>query len=412
MFHPFFYIIIGIIVADFVFERGLDWLNATWRSKPVPEILQGIYNEEKYVKQQEYAKATDRFSLLTSSVSIVFTLAFLFSQGFVWLNTILLGHFENPLAIGLVFFGILFLAIDIIGIPFEIYSVFVIEERFGFNKSTPKIFIADKVKGYLLSAIIGAILYVVIYKLNILWPEKFWIYAWCVVSFFMVFIAVFYSNLIVPLFNKQKPLEDGELKDAIQSFAIKAGFKVKNIYEIDGSKRSTRANAYFTGFGKYKRIVLYDTLIKELTTDEILAVLAHEIGHNKKKHTITGLLASLAQLGIMLYILSLFINNPELSAALGSNQPFFHLGLITFAILYSPISTVSALLMNMVSRHNEYQADKYAGTACKPEHLVSALKKLASNNLTNLTPHPVYVFLNYSHPTLFQRIKKLNEYLN
>jgi len=411
MYHPFFYVIVAIIVIDFILERGLDWLNAAWRSKPIPELLQGIYNEEKYSKQQEYAKTTDRFSLLTSSFSFILTLLFLFFQGFEWLNTLLLGYIENPVVLGLVFFGVLFLAIDIIGIPFDIYATFVIEERFGFNKTTPKIYITDKLKGYLLLALFGSVIYFVIFKLNAKWPDMFWIYAWCVVTFFMVFMALFYSHLIVPLFNKQKPLPEGELKEAIQDFAKNVGFKVKNIYEIDGSKRSTRANAYFTGFGKYKRIVLYDTLIKELSTKELVAVLAHEIGHNKKKHTITGLLASMFQLGIMLYLLSLFINKPELSMALGANQPYFHLGLIAFAILYSPISTLSGLLMNLVSRHNEYQADSFAGATCNPDDLVSALKKLATNNLSNLTPHPIYAFINYSHPTLLQRIKKLKEHL-
>jgi STE24 endopeptidase len=411
MYSPFFYVIVAIIVIDFILERGLDWLNAAWRSKPIPELLQGIYNEEKYSKQQEYAKITDRFSLLTSSISFILTLLFLFFQGFDWLNVLLLGYFDNPVVIGLAFFGVLFLAVDIIGIPFDIYGTFVIEERFGFNKSTPKLFITDKLKGYLLSAFFGAIIYFVIFRLNAKWPTMFWIYAWCVITFFMVFMAMFYSHLIVPLFNKQKPLPEGELKEAIHLYANKAGFKIKNIYEIDGSKRSTRANAYFTGFGKFKRIVLYDTLIKELTTNELVAVLAHEIGHNKKKHTYIGLLASTVQLALMLFILSLLINKPELSQALGSNQTYFHLGLIAFAILYSPISTLSGLLMNIVSRHNEYQADRFAGATCNPDDLVSALKKLAANNLSNLTPHPVYVSINYSHPTLLQRIKKLKVHL-
>ncbi len=407
MHQVFFYTIIVIIIADFIFERALDWLNASWREKPIPELLSGIYDREKYEKQQLYSKVTDRFSLLASAFSFIITLLFILFQGFNVLNDILLTHFSNPLWIGLLFFGILFLAIDIIGLPFDLYSTFGIEEKFGFNKITPKLFLADKLKGYLLSALLGAVFYIVLYKLNVLWPEYFWFYAWGVITFFMLFFAMFYSKLIVPLFNKQKPLPDGELKEAIEKFAAKEGFKIKNIYEIDGSKRSTRANAYFTGFGKYKRIVLYDTLIKELTTNELVAVLAHEIGHNKKKHTITSMVASSVQLAIMLFLLSLFINKPELSMALGASQPYFHMGLITFAILYSPISTLIGLLMNLFSRHNEFEADKYAIETSNADDLISALKKLSTNNLSNLTPHPVYVFINYSHPTLYQRIMRI-----
>jgi STE24 endopeptidase len=240
----------------------------------------------------------------------------------------------------------------------------------------------------------------------------FWIYAWVLVAVFSIFMAMFYSNLIVPLFNKQTPLEEGELRTAIQQFAEKVGFKLDNIFVINGSKRSTKANAYFTGLGAKKRIVLYDTLIEEMETDEIVAVLAHEIGHYKKKHVTQGLFISLLQTGIVLFIFSLLIDNPYLSKALGVEEPNFHIGLVAFGILYSPVSFVLGIFMNQLSRKNEYQADAFAAENYKPEPLASALKKLSQKNLSNLTPHPLYVFFNYSHPPLFERLKHLQKFEN
>jgi len=329
-------------------------------------------------------------------------------KGFAYVDQISRNITESPIGLALVFFGILYFASDIIELPFSIYSTFVIEERFGFNKSTPKIFITDKLKGYILTIIIGGgLLSVFIWFVEKMGPV-FWIYILIVFTLFSVFMNMFYSELIVPLFNKQKPLEEGELRNAIQEFANKAGFKLKNIYVIDGSKRSTKANAYFTGLGPKKRIVLYDTLIQQMTTEEIVAVLAHEIGHYKKKHNLIGLVLSIIQFAITLYILSLFINNSSLSEALGVNKPAIHIGLITFGILYSPISTIIGLLMNILSRHHEYEADKFTKSFSLQQYLISALKKLSKNNLSNPNPHPAYVFFHYSHPTLLQRIRALN----
>jgi STE24 endopeptidase len=240
--------------------------------------------------------------------------------------------------------------------------------------------------------------------------NMFWVYAWIVVSAFSVFMAMFYSNLIVPLFNKQTPLEEGELRNAISDFSKKVGFKLDNIFVIDGSKRSTKANAYFTGLGAKKRIVLYDTLINDLETEELVAVLAHEIGHNKKKHVVQGLLIGLVQTGIVLFIFGLLINNPLLSKALGVDEPNFHIGMVAFGVLYSPISFFTGIFMNMLSRKNEYQADRFAAENYKPEALASALKKLSINNLSNLTPHKRYVFFHYSHPTLLQRLAFLKQF--
>lgn len=401
------YIIIGLLVADFIFERILEYLNSTQWSDQLPEEVKDIYDEEKYQRQQAYEKINFRFSLLSSSFSFVVVLLMFLFAGFAWVNGLALSVSANPILTALVFFGILMLASDLINTPFSIYDTFVIEEKFGFNKTTPKTFVLDKFKGYLLGAIIGGGLLALIIYLYQLTTTSFWIYAWLVISGFSVFMVLFYSNLIVPLFNKQTPLPEGELKSAIENFAVKAGFKLDNIYVIDGSKRSTKANAYFTGFGAKKRVVLYDTLINDMTTNELVAVLAHEIGHYKKKHVLWNLLLGIVQTGIVLFLFSLFVGSPELSAALGVETPRFHIGLIAFGILYSPISLVSGLAMNIFSRKNEYQADAFAAQYFSGDELASALKKLSVKNLSNLRPHPAYVFFHYSHPTLLQRLKAL-----
>jgi len=402
-----FIIILSIIIFDYVFEQFLEFLNSKAKTDKLPEELADVYDKEKFKKQQDYERVTGRFSLLTSSFSFVIILLMLFFYGFAYIDYLAGTITDNNILKALLFFGILMFASDIINTPFDLYSTFVIEEKFGFNKTTPKIYILDKLKGWLLGAIIGGgLLSLIIWFYNIS-GEMFWLYAWGIVSVFMIFMAMFYSNLIVPLFNKQTPLEDGKLKQAIEEFSQKADFKLKNIYKIDGSKRSTKANAYFTGLGKTKRIVLYDTLIDDLTTEEIVAVLAHEIGHYKKKHTLLGIVLSLIQTGLTFYIFSLFVDSTELAKALGLREPSFHISLIAFGILYSPISLVVGLAMNILSRKNEYQADNYAKENYGGEHLISALKKLSGNNLSNLTPHPIYVFFHYSHPTLLQRIKNI-----
>ena len=402
-----FWIIIGILVVDFAVERFLDYLNTTRWSDMLPAELKDIYDEEKYRQQQTYSKTNHRFGMLASSFSFVLLLLMFFFQGFALVNNWALAVTNSPVWSALIFFGILLLASDILTTPFSLYDTFVIEEKFGFNKTTIKTYLLDKLKGWLLGALIGGgllALIIVIYLKTGVW---FWLYVWLVVSGFSIFMAMFYSSLIVPLFNKQSPLEDGELKQAIRDFSAKVGFKLDNIYVIDGSKRSTKANAYFTGLGSKKRIVLYDTLINDMEVPELVAVLAHEIGHYKKKHIIISLLLGILQTGIMLYLFSLFIGSPELSAALGVDQPSFHIGLIAFGILYSPLSSLTGIGMNVFSRRNEYQADAFAAEHYDGESLATALKKLSVKNLSNLRPHPAYVFVHYSHPTLLQRLDAL-----
>ena len=404
-----FYIIIGLLVADFILERFLEYLNSTQWSDQLPEEVKDIYDEQKYQKQQAYEKVNFRFSMISSSFSFMLMFLMVLFAGFALVNNWALSVSGNPILTALVFFGILLLASDILTTPFSIYDTFVIEEKFGFNKTTPKTFVFDKLKGYLLGAIIGGGLLALIIYIYQLATTNFWIYAWLVITGFSVFMVLFYSSLIVPLFNKQTPLQEGELKTAIEKFSAKVGFKLDNIYVIDGSKRSTKANAYFTGFGAKKRIVLYDTLINDMTTNELVAVLAHEIGHYKKHHVIWSLLLGTLQTGIVLFIFSLFVGSPELSAALGVETPSFHIGLIALGILYSPISMITGLFMNIFSRKNEYEADAFAAKYFDANELASALKKLSVKNLSNLRPHPAYVFFHYSHPTLLQRLRALKQ---
>ena len=404
-----FYILIGIIIVKFLFDTYINALNSRCFNTKIPKELDGVYNNEEYLKSQEYKKENYKFSLLSSIFSIITTLLFFVFNGFVFVDEIAKSFSNNTIIITLIFFGIIVFASDILALPFSYYNTFVIEDKFGFNKTSKKTFILDKIKGWLMLIVIGGGILALITWFYQLTTSNFWLYTWTFITFFTVFMNLFYSKLIVPLFNKQTPLEDGELKTAIENFANKIGFKLNNIFVIDGSKRSTKANAYFSGFGSQKRITLFDTLIADLETDEIVAVLAHEVGHYKKKHIIYNLLLSIIVTGFTLFILSLLIGNETLSQALGVETASFHIGLIAFAILYSPISEITSLFMNALSRKFEYQADNYAKENFGAEALISSLKKLSKNSLSNLTPHPLYVKIHYSHPTLFQRILNLKK---
>ena len=402
-----FYIIIGILVAGFIVDKIINYLNAQHYNDPIPDPLKDVFDEEEYAKSQKYKRENYRFNLLTSSVSLLATLAFFFLDGFAFVDEIARSISENSIIITLVFFGIIMLTSDILSTPFSYYQTFVIEEKYGFNKTTLKTFFLDKLKGWLMMIVVGGLLLSAIVWFYESTGSNFWLYAWALVSFFAIFMNLFYARLIVPLFNKQSPLEEGTLRSQIESYAEKVGFTLDKIFIIDGSKRSTKANAYFSGFGSEKRVTLYDTLINDLNEDEIVAVLAHEVGHYKKKHIIINLIVSLITTGFTLWLLSLFVGNQLLSEALNVSQPSFHIGLIAFGVLYSPISEITGLIMNYLSRKFEYQADNYAKTTFESEPLVSALKKLSKNNLSNLTPHPAYVFARYSHPTLLQRFQNL-----
>jgi len=394
-------------LLQFILETVLDYLNAQRYNAPIPEELNDVFDEAEYKKSQAYKKTNYRFGLLTSSFSLILTLGFLIFGGFEWVDQMVRSVTTAPIPMALLFFGIIIIGSDIATLPFSYYSTFVVEEKYGFNKTTKSTFFLDKIKGWLMMALIGGIILSLIIWFFQFAGSFFWIYAWGLVAVFTIFMNLFYSKLIVPLFNKQTPLENGSLKTKIKAFAKNVGFELDNIFVIDGSKRSTKANAYFSGFGKEKRVTLYDTLINDLDEEEIVAVLAHEVGHYKKKHIIFNLIASLVLTGITLFVLSLFINNPAVSTAIGVSQPSFHAALIGFGILYSPISEITGLIMNHFSRKFEYQADDYAKDTYAALPLITSLKKLSKNSLSNLTPHPAFVFMHYSHPTLLDRIQNL-----
>jgi STE24 endopeptidase len=402
-----FYIIIGILVLSFIIDKIIDSLNAKHFNDPIPSELQDVYNATEYKKSQEYKKENYRFATLTASISLLATLIFFFVDGFAWVDTWARSFSENSMVVALIFFGIILLASDLLSLPFSYYHTFVIEEKYGFNKTTKKTFVLDKLKGWLMLAIIGGGLLALVIWFYETTGDLFWLYAWGMLTAFTIFMNLFYSRLIVPLFNKQTPLEVGELREKIESYAGNVGFQLSKIFVIDGSKRSTKANAYFSGFGSEKRVTLYDTLINDLDDEEIVAVLAHEVGHYKKHHIIFNLAASVITTGFTFWVLSLLLGNPMLSEALNVSQPSFHIGLIAFGVLYTPISEITGLIMNYFSRKFEYQADNYAKDTYRPQPLISGLKKLSKNNLSNLTPHPTYVFVHYSHPTLLQRFRNL-----
>lgn len=402
-----FFIIIGILTLQYILETSLDYLNAKRYNDPIPDELNDVFDSKEYQKSQDYQKTNYRFGRITATFSFVLTVSFLLFGGFEWIDTIARNTSDNPILRALVFFGIILIGSDIMTTPFSYYSTFVIEEKFGFNTSTLKLFLLDKIKGWFMLAILGGLILSIVLWFFEWAGTNFWIYAWAVMALFSLVMNLFYSKLIVPLFNKQKPLEAGSLKTKIEHYAKKVGFELHNIFVIDGSKRSTKANAYFSGFGKEKRVTLYDTLINDLSEDEIVAVLAHEVGHYKRKHIIFNLISSILLTGFTLYILSLFINTPEVSLAIGVSQPSFHAALIGFGILYSPISEITGLIMNYMSRKFEYEADDYAKNTFNSEALITSLKKLSKNSLSNLTPHPAYVFMHYSHPPLIARIKNL-----
>jgi len=404
-----FNILITILLIKFVIDSVLNHLNAKHFNDTLPNDISDVYEINEYQKSQSYKKTNHNFSKITSLFSLITTLLFFFFNGFSIVDEIARGFSNNIIIITLIFFGIIIIGSDIISIPFSLYKTFVIEEKFGFNKSTKKLFFLDKIKGLLMTIILGGSILSIITWFYEFTGNYFWIYTWLLITTFSVFLNMFYSKLIVPLFNEQTILEEGDLKNEIVKYVNSVGFKANNIYVLNGSKRSTKANAYFSGFGNQKRITLYDTLINDLENNEIVAVLAHEVGHYKRKHILYNLTSSIILTGFALFVLSLFIKTPVLSLALGVSHPSFHIGLIAFGILYSPVSQILGVFMNYMSRKFEYQADNYAKNTFSASPLISSLKKLSKNSLSNLTPHYLYVFFHFSHPTLLDRIKNLNK---
>ena len=402
------YIILLISVLSYVFEQILDFINLKAQRKDIPDDIASFYDREKYIKSLDYHCEQTRFGFITAAFGFSLSILMLVFGGFGMLDTWLRLFFQNDIVLALVFFGILVLASDILTLPFQWHSTFVIEERFGFNKTTIKTFIIDKLKGYVLGALIGGALVTgLIYLIQTIGPT-FWIWFGGIAAIFVLLVNMFYTSLFLPLFNKLTPLPDGELKSAIESFATKINFPLDNIFVMDGSKRSAKANAFFSGIGRKKKIVLYDTLINNHTQEELVAVLAHEVGHFKKKHVVGGYVFSVVQIFFMLFILSLMVFNKNLSLALGGSQQAIHLNLLAFGILFAPISGITGLLMSMYSRKNEFEADAYARDHYNGKALANALKKLSVDSLSNLYPHPLYVFFHYSHPPLLKRLEAMS----
>ena len=412
-----FFIIISLVIFNYLFSNILDYINhRNWKDE-IPNELEDFYDKEKYKKAKNYALSKNKIGLFSSSISFILVFSLLFFNGYgiidQFANSDFFKSFES-LKINSsfiqsgVFFLILFILNSVISIPFSYYNTFVIEEKFGFNKTTKSTFFIDIIKSTFLSLFIGGILLFLALFLYDNLNEGFWLWLWIGLSLLMILINMFYADLIVPIFNKLTPLDDGELRNKIEKYSKDVGYLLKNIYVIDGSKRSTKANAFFSGLGPRKTIALYDTLIEKHTENELVAVLAHEVGHFKKKHIFSGLIMSIIQIGIMSFFFELCLKLPEISIALGGSESSFHLGLVGFSIVFSPISILSGIIMNYNSRKNEFEADAYAKETFNGEDLSLALKKLSVDSLSNIYPHPLYVFFHYSHPPLIQRLRALN----
>tara|TARA_B100001245_G_scaffold206130_1_gene167977 strand:+ start:229 stop:1467 length:1239 start_codon:yes stop_codon:yes gene_type:complete len=403
-------IILSALIGEFLLRTLVRVLNLKALDPGLPNEFQGYYDEEKYARSQEYTRVNTRFAFFTTSFDLIVILVFILFGGFNFVDQIVRGFGLSTLPSGLAFFGILFFASDLISTPFSLYQNFVIEEDFGFNKMTLKTFILDKLKGYLLTLALGGVFLTAILFFFEKTGEYGWLYAWGIIGLFMILIQPLFTLVIAPMFNKFTPLEKGELRTAIENYAQKVGFPLSRIDVMDGSKRSAKSNAYFSGFGKQKRIALFDTLLEKHSNDEMVAILAHEVGHYKKHHIKVGILISILHTGLLFWLLSIFIDNSGLFEAFQMKEISVYGGLTFFMILYSPVELVLSVIMNAVSRRNEFQADAYsARTTEKSEHLISGLKNLSVSNLGNLTPHSLSVLLDHSHPPVLERITALKK---
>jgi STE24 endopeptidase len=403
------FIILGTLLADFILNLLADGLNLKNLRTELPKDFENIYDAERYRQSQQYLRIHTRFGWFVSGFNLVVLLVFWFAQGFALLDARVRAFELGPIYSGLIYIGILLLFKGLLSLPFSIYSTFVIEARFGFNKTTPTTYVLDLLKGLLLAVVLGTpLLAAILAFFEYAGPHAWW-YCWIGVTLYMLMVQFVAPAWIMPLFNKFTPLEEGELKSAILAYARGIEFPLENVYQMDGSRRSTKSNAFFTGFGRHKRIVLFDTLIKQHTIKELVAILAHEMGHYKKKHIRQSLVLGILQTGLMLFLLAQFITYQGLFDAFYMPQQSVYAGMLFFAMLYAPIDFFSGILMQLRSRRNETTADQFAAeTTRDPESMINALKKLSIHNLSNLTPHPFYVFLNYSHPPVLQRIQTLS----
>ena len=402
-------IILATLAVDFILNLVADFYNLKSLNHGLPDEFREVYDEDTYDNSQRYTQVRTKFGVLSSAFNLVLLLVFWFAGGFNWLDAIVRSWELGVIWTGLVYIGILILARSILSLPFSLYSTFVIEERFGFNKTTLKTFVVDLLKGLGLGILLGGPLLAGILAFFTFIDHYAWLYAWGAVTAFTLVIQFIAPRWIMPIFNDFEPLEEGDLRRKIRDYAEKVNFALEGVYVMDGSKRSSKSNAFFTGFGKNKRIALYDTLIENHSDDELVAVLAHEIGHYKKKHILKNMALSIAQTGIMFFLLSVFLNSQGLYDAFFMDQMSIYAGLIFFGMLYAPIDMIVSMGMQVLSRKYEFEADAFASTTFQQEPMVNALKKLSRDNLSNLTPHPFYVFLNYSHPPVLQRIKAIRK---
>ena len=402
-------IFIVLVIFNFLFTTVLEYLNdKNWKDE-IPNDLKDFYDSKSYLKAKNYKIERGRLSSLSSLISFVFTVTMLYFLGFGLLSDLSISFSESIIVQSSIFFLIIYLFNFILGIPFSYYSTFVIEEKYGFNKTDLKTFVLDKIKGLLISCIIMIGLISLAVFIIESFSSGFWFWLWLGLSLIMILLNMFYADLIVPIFNKLTPLENGDLRSKIEAYSKKVGYSLKNIFVIDGSKRSSKANAFFSGLGPRKTIALYDTLIEKHSDEELVSVLAHEVGHYKKKHILLSMLITICQLGIMCYLFEMCISFDVIANSLGSSSMNFHIGIIAFSFLYSPIGLIIGILMNILSRKNEFEADEYAKLTYDGNALSLALKKLSVDSLSNLYPHPLYVFVHYSHPPLIKRLDALNK---
>ncbi|NOX35795.1 MAG: M48 family metallopeptidase [Deltaproteobacteria bacterium] len=401
-------VILTTLIGSYFIDNIAGFLNLGNLNQPLPKEFKDHYNPQKYAESQSYLKANTKFGFITSSFDLAVILVFWFSGGFQLIDSYIRSFNFNSIVSGLFFIGILLVSKLFISLPFSVYSTFVIEEKFGFNKTTPMLFFTDLIKSIALSAVLGGLLLSIILGFLEFGGRFAWIMCWGVSTIFLIVVQYIVPTWIMPLFNKFTPLDEGPLKEAILNYAKSIDFKLSNIFVMDGSKRSSKSNAFFTGFGKNRRIVLFDTLIKEQTIEELVLILAHEMGHFKKKHIIKRMVSGIFQMGFIFFLISIFISNEGLFHAFFMKEVSIYAGLIFFGMLYSPIDLFLSIIFQISSRKDEYDADRFAAKTVKDSRpLISALKKLAAHNLSNLTPHPFYVFLNYSHPPVLERINAL-----
>ncbi len=403
------YLLIGVLIFGFLVPQILEYLQVAQPLSKVPASLAEYLSEEKLVEAKAYQHANFGFKLVTSSFTFLLTLLCVTQGWFGAIDTWIAAFGYAPLVNSLLFFGLIFVVSDVLSLPFDYYSTFVIEEKFGFNKTSLATFFADKLKAYVLSLIVGGgLLLVFLWLIHFMGPN-FWWQFWLVAVVFMVLVNVGYTAWILPLFNNLTPLAEGEVREKLLQYAAKVDFPVKHIFVMDGSKRSAKANAFFSGFGKRKKVVLYDTLLEQHPPEELVAVLAHEIGHYKKKHLKWGILISILQVGLLLFLLGQVVFSESMSLALGGSGWSVHLNIFGFTMLFSPLSMILGVGMNWLSRKHEFEADHYAKETYGGKPLAEALKTLSVKTLSTIHPHPWYVFVNYSHPPLLQRLERLEE---